>query len=168
MKKPARSKRKVVRTQRSRFREKVLLLRKSLRGRDRALLDELIVGALGGERAPALVGRTSWTRSEGETLLRDIGQLMIAMNGGYRTCGGGTCGTFKTDAAGDIFCSPVACKVAPGDSVATGCSCHLYSYPTPAPGGAPPPMKDWTHRWKPGNPHHTPIPKQTYVCVCVK
>ena len=168
MKKATRSKRKVARPRRSGFHEKVLLFRKSLRGKDRALLDELIVGALGGEQAPALTGRTQWTRSEGETLLRDIGQLMIAMNGGYRTCGGGSCGPFKTDAIGDIYCSPVACKVVvPGDTVAPGCACHLYSYPKPAAGAAKPPMKDWTHAWKPGDPHLTPAAGQTYECVCV-
>ena len=167
MKKVSKSKRKP-KSAGSEFRQKILRFRKTLRGNSRALLDKLITGALGGDDPPALAGETKWTHEDGETLLRDIGQLMIQMDGKYRTCGGGVCRPFATDAAGDIYCVATCGVAIPGDTVASGCSCHLYSYPTPAPGQPRPKMQDWQHDWKPGNPHFTPAAGRTYECVCVK
>jgi len=91
------------------------------------------------------------------------GKVRINMNGGYRTCGG-SCSRYATDpATGEIYCV-ASCS----GGVAPECSCHLYSYPTPAPGVAPPDMGDWTHEWKPGDPKIKPAAGTTYVCVCVR
>jgi hypothetical protein len=142
------------------FREILLQFRDSLGTGDRELLDSLIVGALTSPPAPALTGETKWTQVEAETLLRDMGQLLIAMDGGYRTCGGLCSNPISRPGDNAIFCTP-GCQ----GEVADGCSCHLYSYKTPKKGDPPPPMPEWKHE----DPQRkVPDDDRTYRCVCVK
>ena len=149
-------------TPREDFQKELLRFRASLSGEHRELLDQLISAALTERPAPIFRGETLWTSHLAEDVLLDIGLLKIVMPGATRTCGG-RCKGFVTDPVGDIYCV-ATCS---GD-VHPKCSCHLYSYPTPAPGEERPRMQEWQHDWAPGMPHHTPVPGRTYECVCVK
>jgi hypothetical protein len=144
----------------SQFREILLQFRASLGPGDRELLDSLIVGALTAPPAPALTGETKWTPLEAEVLLRDIGQLLIDMDGGYRTCGGLCSNPVSRPGDNAIFCTP-GCQ----GEVADGCGCQLYSYPTPKKGDPPPPQKEWRHEEL---QRVVPDDDRTYKCVCVK
>jgi hypothetical protein len=144
------------------FQKELLRFRESLSNEHRELLDELIRAALTEHPAPIFDVESRWNSELAENVLRDIGGLLIWMKDGRRTCGG-WCSPYKKDAQGDIFCLPTCI----GD-VATGCSCHLYSYPTPPKGKPRPRMQDWDHEWAPGEPKITPQDGKTYECVCVK
>ena len=88
------------------------------------------------------------------------------MDGGYRTCGG-FCPDPKPrpDPADPMGERKVWCDAKCSGDVAEGCRCRLYSYPTPAPGDDPPPMKDWK---KESDDRIVPDKNKTYRCVCVK
>lgn len=99
------------------------------------------------------------------------GNVAIEMDGGFKTCGGGTCssptqGADQSDPTRTVvYCKPTKC----GGEVNASCGCHLYSYPTPAQGADPPPMKDWKHVWGPTDRvKPQPVDGTTYECVCVK
>jgi hypothetical protein len=97
----------------------------------------------------------------------DGGETAINMNGGYRTCGG-LCTNppaSVTDLAGT---TRYWCIGGCSGDVHANCGCHMYSYPTPAPGGDKPPKGQWQHDWKPGDPKLVPANGRTYECVCVR